>query len=58
MLYATATPADKPTHIEYLERICIFEGKDKEQVLRNLNGLFDRMIAGGGRVGYSAHGNS
>lgn len=42
-LFMTATPADKPLHIEYLERIGIFEGQSRETAFHKL-GLIQRQI--------------
>lgn len=36
VLYATATPCDKPLHIDYLFRMGLFEGKAKEVAYRDL----------------------
>lgn len=36
VLFASATPADKPMHIEYLARIGILEGKTLEQAVESL----------------------
>lgn len=35
-VFMTATPADKPEHIQYLERIGIFEGKTMNEALEDL----------------------
>lgn len=36
VLLMTATPADKPEHIEYLKRVGIFEGKEEKQALQDM----------------------
>lgn len=36
VLYATATPADKPSHLEYLDRIGVMEGKSVDAQMRSL----------------------
>ncbi len=36
VLFSTATPADKPTHIQYLARIGILEGKPLERAVMDL----------------------
>lgn len=42
-VYASATPGDKPEHLDYMMRANIFEGKTKEQAYRDL-GLTERTI--------------
>src|SRR5690606_25599045 len=36
VVYASATPADKPQHIDYMARANIFEGKSRDQAYREL----------------------
>lgn len=36
VLFASATPADKPTHLDYLARAGVFEGKSPKQVYEDL----------------------
>ena len=43
VVYASATPADKPQHIDYMMRANIFEGKSRDAAYRSL-GLTERTI--------------
>jgi hypothetical protein len=43
VLFATATPADKPTHIEYLARAGVLEGQTVEKAFEDL-GLIQRKV--------------
>jgi len=45
VLYATATPADKPVHLPYMARVGVLEGKDMEDQMEFL-GLEKRNING------------
>lgn len=40
VIFATATPIDKPAHLAYLQKIGIYEGKSEEQALRDLGMTF------------------
>jgi superfamily II DNA or RNA helicase len=50
VLYATATPADKPTHLDYMSRAGVFEGKRYEQQYRDLGLTTKSVHIGGGRT--------
>lgn len=51
VLYATATPADKPTHLEYLARAGILEGQTVEKAFEDL-GLVQRRVKDKTKGGY------